>query len=147
MGHGMREAEATFGEEKGRAMKAVSRYLLLCTTKGTLKPPSLLCPFLPRRLPPLPSYHGPLSLENIISVFPSIPFALSVFTISPTLQSISSTVSPNFPARDFLSNFFDAHRGWWGKVWARYKKNGLLPHDSINCNLLNRAATIRSFYT
>jgi hypothetical protein len=62
-------------------------------------------------------YHGPLSLENITSVFRSTPFCLSACTNSPTLESTSSTASSYKPSFDLPRKRAEAsQRNVWERV-------------------------------
>ena len=72
------------------------------TMAGTRNPPSHGLPLLPRSSPAEPPSdptqpQGPLSLVNVTKVFSASPSRRSAATISPTLQSISSTTSPYRP--------------------------------------------------
>ena len=72
------------------------------TMQGTRKPPSQVVPFIPRRPPVLPPYHGPLSLVKTTSVRSSIPRSSSLASTRPTLASSSAITSPYRPAPLFL---------------------------------------------
>ena len=72
---------------------------------GTRTPPSSVQPLLPRSGPDTPpalpfEAHGPLSVVKRTSVFSSSFSRRSVSRICPTLQSTSSTQSPNVPIID-----------------------------------------------
>lgn len=90
-------------------------------TAGSRIPPSHVSPLAPRRWPGLPPsrffvIQGPLSLVKKTSVFESSLRRLSVSSICPTLQSISSMTSPKSPRREVSLNFSEAKMGTWGMV-------------------------------
>ena len=69
---------------------------------GTRTPPSQVLPLLPRSGPavvasPTTLTQGPLSLVKITNVLSASLSRRSVSSTTPTLQSTSSTQSPNFP--------------------------------------------------
>ena len=96
---------------------------------GTRTPPSQVLP-LPARsgfaLPPSAPFtsQGPLSEVNTTSVFSASFSSRSVSSTRPTLQSTSSTQSPNRPLADFPRNFSPAWIGVWTALCGRYRKNG-----------------------
>ncbi|MBK7930382.1 MAG: hypothetical protein IPJ98_23765 [Bryobacterales bacterium] len=91
---------------------------------GSLCPPSQFWLFQPLNCPAVPpssrsGIAGPLSLENITSVFPSTPASFTARNTSPTLQSNSSTTSPNNPRLLLPLNFGLAASGQCGNVCAK----------------------------